>query len=186
MAARKAKTKSTKPSKRPWLHGPVAWEIAERADAILVSLADSPKRFLSLRQAAGILGISTQPVRDWLAAGLLEASGPRKQIPARAVEQLVKTFRKSAQPYEMKRRLSRLQEPGAFPPWRFGKLFMADFKWPPKHDALRTTELAALAGCHPSLVIKAIHAGEVVARQASPRRWEITRRNWNKACFFRG
>lgn len=184
MVARSANSKSRKPSKRPWLHGPVAWEVGQRGDAILATLAASPKRFLSQRQTACLLGISTQPVRDWVQAGLLEASGPRKQIPANAVEALVKSFRKCARPYEMKQRLSRLRKPDAFPSQRFGKLFRAVIKWPSKRSSLRPVELAVLVGCHSSMIRQAIHSRILLATRSSPHRWKIRHDDWIRSGYL--
>ena len=183
MAARQAKSNSRKPSKRPWKHGPVAWEVAQRADPILATLAASPKRFLSLRQTALLLGVSTQPVRDWLEAGLLESSGPRKQIPATAVEALVTSFQKHARPYEMKQRLDRLREPSTAPPGKYDKLLKADFKWPSKKIPLSPVDLARLAGCHSSLIRRAIHSGALPATRSSPHRWKIGRGDWIRSVY---
>lgn len=183
--------KRPKPSKRPWLQGPVAWQIAEDAAAILTRLEQNPKRFLSLRQAAAMLGISTQPVRDWLRSGLLQASGPRQRIPVTALTELVQSFQQDARPYPMQQRLPRLWAPNPRAlhlraPQPFGKLWMAAFVWPSKRPALRPPELAKLIGCHPSLILKAIHAGALWARHPSPHRWEVTRRNWITCCQYEG
>jgi hypothetical protein len=60
----------------PWKRGPIAWEVANRADEILEALAENRRRFLSLRRASEMLGVSTQPLRDWIKLGYLKQDGP--------------------------------------------------------------------------------------------------------------
>ena len=174
----KVKPSSRKPSKRPWLHGPVAWDVAQRANAILATLDASPKRFLSQRQTALILGFSIQPVRDWLRSGLLDASGPRKQIPIHAVVALVQHFQRLAQPYSMAERAGRFQQDKPRRP--FAKLRRARFDWPKQIRTRTPAEIAKLVGCYPSTIIRAIHAKELFPDRRTPYSWEISRKQWER------
>ncbi len=61
----------------PWKRGPAAWHVKCRSDQILAQLAVTTRPFLTLRAAARLFGLSTQPLRDWLARGYLRRTGPR-------------------------------------------------------------------------------------------------------------
>ena len=61
----------------PWKRGPAAWRVKRRADEILAALAAAPSPLVSLRGAARLLGLSTQPLRDWAKQGYLSRTGPR-------------------------------------------------------------------------------------------------------------
>ena len=91
----------------PWKRGPIAWEVAGRADEILEALAQSPRGFFSLRRASAILGVSTQPLRDWIELGYLRRVGPRRQISRDELCRLVKWLAKCAKPFEKENYLRR-------------------------------------------------------------------------------
>jgi len=158
----------------------VAWVVAQRANAILATLDTSPKRFLSLRQTALILGSSIQPVRGWLRFGLIDASGPRKQIPIPALVALVQHFQRLAQPYSMAERAGRFHQGKPGPRRPFAILRRARFDWPKQNRTRTPAEIAKLVGCHPSTIIRAIHARELFADRRTPYRWEISRKQWER------
>lgn len=164
----------------PWERGPVAGEIARRAEAIERALqAAGQPRYLSLRAAARVLGVSTQPVRDWLRLGHLTRSGPRGQIERKALVRLVRWLAAEAEEFH-EDRAARFH-PGGRRPRPFQKLAQARFDWPRGRRTLGQGELARLVGCHPSLVIRAIRSGVLRATQRSARRWEVSRPAWQRA-----
>ena len=164
----------------PWKRGPVAFEIALRAEVIKARLADHPRSFLSLRETSKILGISTQPVRDWVRLGHLKREGPRSQFARTELERFVGWLEERAERFDSSNYLERIQRHRTVPmPWH--KLATAQFKWPKGRDLLTPSELAALIGCHPSLILKAIAAGQVNAHRRTRCRWGISRRDWRRA-----
>jgi hypothetical protein len=162
----------------PWKRGPVAWEIAQRADSILETLKASRRGFYSLRRTAKLLGISTQPVRDWIRLGYLKREGPRGQIAKGGLDRFLGDLEKRAEPFDPRNYLERI--PRTYP---FKKLGRVRFEWPKGRDALKPSELATLAGCHPSLVIKAIRCRKLRGRRRSPCRFEISKAAWHNAWF---
>ena len=167
----------------PWKRGPRAWEIAQRADAILETLNNSRRGFYSLRRTAKLLGISTQPVRDWIRLGQLKRDGPRLQISRAELKRFIFELIHRAEPFERENYLDRIELHRKVPNWPWRKLVMADFTWPKGRNLLTPSELAGLIGCHPSLIIKAIIAGRVSAHRRTPGRWAVTRRSWRRRFF---
>jgi len=163
----------------PWKRGPRAWEIAQRADLILETLNTSRRGFYSLRRTAKLLGISTQPVRDWIRLGQLKRDGPRKQVAKVEIERFVRDLKRRAEPYETKNYAQRFPKTHLFK-----KLSYASFVWPKGRKRLTPKELAVLAGCHPSLLIKAIRCRRLSGCHRSPHRWEITERAWINALSY--
>ena len=164
----------------PWKRGPVAWSIARRADEVGRRLESASRNFFSLRRTAAILGVSTQPVRAWVRLGHLRRDGPRGQVAKAELTRFVGWLRERAEPFDNQtytRRLTRKPGSQTFP---FQALAQAQFLWPKGRPALTLRELAALIGCHPSLLIKAIkqYPYRRLGRRKSPGRWEITRRAW--------
>jgi len=184
----------------PWKRGPVAWKLANNAAEILKRLGTSPRRFFSLRRAANILGISPQPLRDWIKREHIKREGQRSQISKAELSRLVTWFAAKAEPFEMESRSERFHRHVDRQPRRFETLRSARFAWPKGRSALTPKELSAQIGCHPSLITKAIRAyglgrrksplrsktlwrGELASRARTRCRWEITRRAWSKAFF---
>jgi hypothetical protein len=163
----------------PWKRGPAAWEIALRADEILHELAGCSRRFLSLRRTARLLGVSTQPLRDWTRRGHIKRDGPRRQFGRVEICRFVGWLAQCAEPYDMSRRVERLHRKNDRPRYRFAKLRSLRGSWPKGQKTLTPKEFAQFAGCHPSLVVKAIHEDELRARRRSACRWEIPKCLWN-------
>jgi hypothetical protein len=162
----------------PWKRGPVAWKIESDADEIKIRISAEKRKFFSLRKTARLLNVSTQPVRDWIRLGYLKRDGPRGQIAASELVRFVGWLEERAERFDPRNYLER------FPPmWQFKKLGRLQWEWPKDRKALHPRELAKLAGCHPSLILKAIHSGFLRARHRTPCRFEITRQNWLKAYF---
>lgn len=165
----------------PWKRGPAAWKVACRGGEILERLACSTRRFLSLREAARVLKVSTQPLRDWVIHGYLERSSERLLFSTEELSRFVNWLAERAEPFgadDYLRRLYRRRGLAVFP---FSKLYSAQFAWPKARTALSPKELSQLAGCHPSLVVMAIRQNRVRGRRRTPHRWEITRRAWKDA-----
>jgi hypothetical protein len=162
----------------PWKRGPRAWDIAQRADAIVEALEASPRRWYSLRRAAKLLDISTQPVREWLDRGYLTGDGPRSQIRKEELSRFVSWLKKRAEPFNWGLHIQRLRAWREWPVHPFCKLARANFWWPKGTGTRTPAALSRLVGCHPSLIIKAIKKNRLSASRRSPRRWEISRRNW--------
>jgi hypothetical protein len=160
----------------PWKRGPAAWKIKLDAHEIKIRLAIEKRNFFSLRKAARLLSVSTQPVRDWIRLGYLKREGPRGQIARGELGRFVGWLEERAEPFDQMNYLQRL--PHTYP---FKKLRSASFVWPKDRKTLIPSELAALAGCHPSLVIKAIRCGELRGRNRSPCRFEISKQAWRNA-----
>ena len=128
----------------------------------------------SLRRAATLLGVSTEPLRYSIKRGYLKRDGPRLQICKAELRRFVKWLRDHAEPfdtYEHRDGLKRHRRV-RFP---FSKLNSARFVWPKERRTLTPKEYAQLVGCHPSLVVKAIHEGELRAKRRTPCRWEIVK-----------
>jgi hypothetical protein len=184
----------------PWKRGPAAWKVANNAAEVLKHLETSPCRFFSLRGAANILGISPQPLRDWIKREHIKRGGPRSQISKAELSRIVAWFEAKAEPFEMESRSERFHRHADRQPRRFERLRAARFAWPKGRTALTPKELSALIGCHPSLITKAIHAYGLGRRKSPIRRktvwrerwqnpartrcrWEITRRAWSNTFF---
>jgi len=163
----------------PWKRGPAAWNIKLDADEIRIRLSAENRNFFSLRRAAWILRVSTQPVRDWIRLGYVQREGPRGQIARSELERFVGWLEERAEPFDTMNYLERI--PLIRP---FQKMRRAHFEWPKGRKALNPRELAALTGCHPSSVLKAIYSGALHGRRRSPRRWEVSRRAWHEAWRF--
>jgi hypothetical protein len=163
----------------PWKRGPAAWKIASNSEEIKIQLYVQPRKFLSLRKTAKLFGVSTQPIRDWVRLGHLKREGPRRQIALGELERFIGWLKKRAEPFDPQNYLERL--PLITP---FQKLRRAQFVWPKDRNALNPQELAALAGCHPSLILKAIHCGRLHGRHRSPCRFEVTRQAWQSRWFI--
>src|SRR6266850_1034972 len=165
----------------PWKRGPVAWKIACKADGILERLEKCSRSFLSLRHAARILEISTQPLLDWTKRNYLKRRGQRLLYEKADLCRLVRLFSERAEPFDSENYLMRFHK--CRNGWRypFSKLSHAQFAWPKAIEALSPRAIAALAGCHPSSVLKAIKVGRVHARLRSACRFEITRRAWDSS-----
>jgi len=168
----------------PWKRGPVAHEVAQRADEILAQLGNSvchPRSWLSLRASARLLGVSTQPLRDWIRRGYLARAHPRR-ITKPELERLVCWLQKRSVPYA-EDRLHRIYGNGCGP-GKFEKLNRARICWPKGCASLTTGQLAELAGCHRSLIFQAIKQDWLRVRQ--PHRygrqwWRISRQAWREA-----
>jgi hypothetical protein len=168
----------------PWKRGPAAWEIASSSDEIKVRLYAQRRNYLSLRKTAKIFGISTQPIRDWVRFGYLKREGPRKQFALGELERFIGVLAQRAKPFPNENYTERfIQKTGKYP-YPFQTLGRAQFIWPKGRKALTPYELAELIGCHPALIIKAIHDKPWLARRKSPCRWEITRYRWQNTFFF--
>lgn len=165
----------------------MAFEIAARVDEILRGLAGNPRGFFSLRQVARLLGVSTQPVRDWVRLKHLRHDGPRAQVAKNELVRFIRWLVARAEPFALESLSSRFsgragRRPRSYP---YRALAEARFQWPTGRSALTPSELAGLIGCHPSLIIKAIHdPGNQLGRRRSASRWEVTRRQWQ--CTFPG
>jgi hypothetical protein len=168
----------------PWKRGPAAWQVAIRAEQILHGIKKCPRRFQSLRKAAALLGLSTQPLRDWIKRGYLQRGGQRYQISNEELSRFVIWLKQRAKPYDPEKYVERFYSDEGQPLWRFGKLESARFAWPKGRDALRPKELSDRIGCHSSLIVRAISAGRVFAERRSPHRWEITKGAWRHAFMF--
>jgi hypothetical protein len=168
----------------PWKRGPAAWKIWLDADEIKIRISAEQRNFFSLRKAARLLNVSTQPVRDWIRLGYLKREGPRGQIARAGLERFVGWFEEKAKSFEMNCRRERFHRHLGRPPHPFEKLRSARFVWPKGRTSLTPKELSSLIPCHPSLVVKAIHASWRLGRRRTPRRCKITRRAWSDTFFF--
>jgi hypothetical protein len=164
--------------KLPWKRGPRAYQIAQRAEEIFERLNHDRRGFCSLRRTAKVLGVSTQPVRDWIRLGYLKRDGPRDQISRAGIESFVWMLVEKAEAFDPLNYLNRIERNRKTPSWPWRKFATANFIWPKERDMLKATELAKLIGCHPSLITKAIKAGRVHGFRPTPRRWAIKRRTW--------
>jgi hypothetical protein len=166
----------------PWTRGPVAWRLARRADEVCRRLAAEPRNFFSLRQAAALLGVSTQPVRDWIGLGHLQCGGPRGRVAKAELVRFVAWLRDHAKPFDPQTYTRRLVRRRRSPVVPFETLAKAHFLWPKGQAALTPRELAGLIGCHPSLVTQAIKRKRWpgLGQRRTPKRWEITRRAWQR------
>jgi hypothetical protein len=165
----------------PWKRGPAAWHVKCRSEEILAQIAASTRPRITLRGAARLLGLSTQPLRDWIAQGYLCRTGPRLRLSLQELRRFVQLLAKRAEPFDASSYLNRFRDRRGILPYSFKKLATARIVWPKRRTALVPSELAALVGCHSSLVLKAIQAGTLRARRPTPCRWEITRRAWADA-----
>jgi hypothetical protein len=163
----------------PWKRGPAARQVAINEAEVLKRLEASPRHFFSLRCAANIFGLSTQPLRDWSKREYLKRDGPRFQISKHEIQRIVGRFAEKAGPFDMRTRRERFHRHLTQLPRAFGKLASARFLWPKGRTALTPKELSNLIRCHPSLIVKAIKCCGWLGRRHSRCRWEITRQAWN-------
>src|ERR1051325_9914808 len=96
----------------PWRRGPAAWKIAGHSDEVEIRLHAECRKFLSLRRASAILGVSTQPIRDWVRLGYLKRDGPRRQISKLQLSEFLSWLKSKAQPFPSENYSSRLLRPG--------------------------------------------------------------------------
>ncbi len=188
-----------KPRKKrlPWKRGPVAGKIVAERTEILESIRGHRRRFISLRQAAKLLGVSTQPVQDWIRLGYLKREGQRKLISREELERFVVWLvaHDGDEGFEPSELIHRIHGESRYGPRRFAKLEKAKISWHPSIKALTPPELARLVGCHPSLIRKAITEGHLGAKPKAVKRkrsgwyspqggyvhFQITRRAWDNA-----
>jgi transposase len=150
----------------------------------LAVLQTSRRGAYSLRAAATVLGVSTQPVRDWIRLGWLKRDGPRQQISRSELRACVQKLKLRATRFDPDGYCQRIELNRKIPssPWR--KIFHADFDWPKNRDELSPPELARLIGCHPSLINKAIRSRRLAAKRKTEGRWVITRWHWQRRYQF--
>jgi excisionase family DNA binding protein len=164
----------------PWKRGPVAHKIAGEAEAVRTRLAAVVRPSLSLRQAAAVLGISTQPVREWIRFGYLRRDRRTRRINREELLRFLDWLAPRAEPFAPANYTQRLIRQTQRFPLPFQKLRRAQIHWPKGRKALSPPELAALVGCHPSLIVKAIRQRwSRLGRRRTPGRWEITRSAWS-------
>jgi len=168
-------------SRLPWKRGPAAWQVKCRAAEILHRIATSTQRPVSLRAAARLFGLSTQPLRDWVRCGYLKPIRPGWPFALEELRRFVLWLQEYAAPFDSANYVRRFFGRRGAPPYEFQKLAATQIVWPTSRTALRPRELAQLVGCHPSLVVKAITMRAVRGRRPTPCRWEITRRAWSGA-----
>ena len=174
--------KPKRKGKTPWKRGPAAYAVARAADDLLEEMAGMEATHLSLRETAQLLGVSTQPLRDWHRDGWLR-KGPRGlKFPVEELRRFVEWLGRYAKPFDMRARLVRLRKRGEPPPRAWDKLRNRNFRWPKGQRFLRPTELAELLGCHPSLITKAIARGYLQGRKRNKVHWEI----WRTDQFYFG
>ncbi len=164
----------------PWKRGPAAWRVVRNSDEVRGRLALLRPQFLSLRQAAWAMALSTQPVRDWLRLGYLRRDGPRGRISKVELARFLGWLATHAEPFDSEILRDRLLGKRRRFPMAYDRLHHARFLWPKGRRALTPGEIAGLIGCHPSLIIKAIRSGvfHKLGRRRTPGRWEITRAQW--------
>jgi hypothetical protein len=167
--------------RQPWKRGPLAWKVAGNSVEILGRLERQRRRFLSLRRAAVMLGVSTYALRDWTRRGDVKRSGPQFQYEIQELRRLVEWLCKRAKPFEAEDYLMRFTHYREGRDYPFRKLGASRFSWPKERSVLRPSEVARLAGCHTSLVVRAIHAGYLRGRRRTRCRWEISKRAWKDA-----
>ena len=167
----------------PWKRGPRAYEIARRADFILENINASRRGFYSLRKASKLLGISTQPIRDWIRLGHIKREGPRRSISRTELARFVIKLAERAEPFDTWNYVRRIEDNLKVGSWPWRKLGTAQFAWPKESEWRTPAQLARLIGCHPSLIIKAIYAGRITAFRRTPCRWAIKRRSWQLSFF---
>jgi hypothetical protein len=168
----------------PWKRGPAAWNIACSSDGILEVLHQHPRSFISLREAARILGVSTQPLRDWTRQKYVKQEGPRLQYHKIELSRFVNWLAERAQPFDNENYLARLFSGSRLGPCLFSKLSGSVFIWPRDKEALAPRELASLIHCHPSLILLAIREKRIRPRMKTNCRCEVTRRAWTTAFPF--
>lgn len=158
--------------------GPAIWRVWDRRQEIDQQLKAAPPFFFSLRKAAAVLGVSTQPLRDWVRDGLLRSSGQRLSFSKADLQSFLRRLAKEMANQEWKHREDRLvAERRRRPP---SKLRRAEFDWPRGRAALTPAELAALVGCHPSLIRKMLDKGQLQRSLRRRGRFEITRQAWQR------
>ena len=162
--------------KLPWKRGPAAWKIKSDADEIKIRLGAEKRNFFSLRRAARLLNVSTQPIRDWIRLGYLKREGPRGQIAKGELGRFIGWLEEHAEPFDPLNYLERI--PPTFP---FQELSSSCFVWPKGRANLKPSELAAIINCHPSLIVKAIRCGRLHMRHQTGRHCKISKRIWRNS-----
>lgn len=165
----------------PWKRGPAAWKVKTNSDEILKELADTHRGFFTLRRAARLFRLSTQPLRDWTKSGYLSRKGPRLQYDRAHLRQFVEMLRDRAEPFEPQNYERRFYTKIHRRVFRFAKLGHPQILWPRNRPSLGPAEIARLAHCHPSLIRQAIYEGEVKADRPTPFRWRIYKKDWVRA-----
>lgn len=157
----------------PWKRGPAAWRIARDAEAISRRLAEERRSYFSGRCCAKMLGVSTQPVRDWIQRGYLQAEGPRHQVSRPEMQRFVAWLAARAEPFEPQMYARRFFRRDRMTVRPFAKLAAARFAWPTR------------APPWPALCFRAderIAANEDIATPAMPcgplRRRQKVMRHW--------
>lgn len=169
----------------PWKRGRVAFELSCSAGDIIEQLIKGTRRFYSLRRAATLFGVSTQPLRDWLRLKHLRRDGSRGQFSREELIRFLRWIEQRAEPFASERLADRFTARTGRLPGPFTRLKRAQFLWPQGKPTLTPSELAGLIGVHPSLIIKAIrYHGSRLARRRSRKRWEIPRQRWRNTFFF--
>jgi hypothetical protein len=154
--------------------------VRARLVEIRESIGCNPAKFYSLRKTARLLGVSTQPIRDWLRRGYLCRDGPRRQFSAVELLRFLDWLQPRVRPFEAGDYLKRIcRKFGSGNLWL--KLSHSRFVWPQARPSLTAKELGVLIGCHPSLILKAIAGSELFGRRRTPGRWEITKNSWCRA-----
>jgi hypothetical protein len=170
----------------PWKRGPVAFKLACHSDEILERVLSNSREYFSLRLASRLLGISTQPLRDWERLGHVRREGPRKQFAKAELSRFVQWIEQRAEPFPTENYVERFYRDSRYVS-PFDKLQHSRFLWPMDRKALTPREIADRIGCHCSLIRKAIahHSGwNRLGRRKSPGRWEISRRTWQSIFPF--
>ena len=170
-------------NQRPWECRPLAYEVACRAEVIAECGEREPQRFLSLRSVARLLGVSTQPVSDWIEAGHLHRSGRQNRVSREELRRFVRGLDLNAVEFDDVRE-ARFHAKRRREPRPFDKLRNARFFWRKGRKALAPVEQAKLVGCHPSLILRAIGCKQLRGRPRWPCRSEVTLDAWRDAFFF--
>ena len=164
----------------PWKRGPAAGRVVAQVGEVRARLAATRRNFFSLRRAATLLGLSLQPVRDWVRQGYLKRAGPRGQVPKSELRRFVDWLADRAEPFSYAGHTARLTRGLDRPKYSFQKVKEARLSWPRGRETLTPLELADLIGCHPSFIRRALrdHWQRWIRRGQPPDRWRITRRKW--------
>jgi hypothetical protein len=162
----------------PWKRGPSAWKVACESNRILQELSASRRRFYSLRLASRLLGVSTQPLRDWTKRGNVVRHNRRLMYERSELSRFVSWLAKRAQPFDSENYTKRLFPDSNRPHGPFAKLHHSQVSWPKGRRSLFPVEIARLARCHPSLIWKALETVRLRGFRWTPSRWEVRRSDW--------
>lgn len=175
-----------KHGKAPWHRGPTAFAIGSRSNEIMERLAGLSETHLSLRRTAEVLGISTQPLRVWYREGWIKKGPAGRKFPVDELKRFVLWLKRYAKPEDMRqrvRRFSKIKGKHQPLPRAWDLLRKASFEWPKGQATLTPSQLAALVGCSPSLVTKAIEDQYLDADRPGRVHWHISKRQWNRRGF---